>query len=89
MDVRSSTHSILPSRNDFVKHLTSHICQLEVTAGTAVREAFVIDAQQVKNFRVQIVDVDSVMDGAKTKVIGFSVRHATFDASASHVVKPK
>ena len=65
-------------------HLTGHIGQPEVTAGITVGEAFVIDAQQVQNRGVQIVDVDSIMDGAKTEVVRFAVRHATFDASAGH-----
>ena len=37
----------LALRNNFVNHLTSHIRQSEVTAGITVREAFVIDAEQV------------------------------------------
>lgn len=57
------------------------ISEAEIAPGIAVREPFVVDAQQVQNGGMEIVDVNAVMHGSETKVIGLSVRDAPFDTA--------
>ena len=44
-------------------HRSVHVGQAEVAAGVAVGELFVVEAQQVQDRGVQVVDVDRVFDG--------------------------
>lgn len=43
-----------------------------------------IQSQLVQDRRVEIMDVDPVVDGLETEVVRFSVGHAPLDASARH-----
>ena len=59
-----------------------HVGQSEIAAGVAVGEAFVVEAHQVQQRGVEIVDVDSVLDGSIAEVIRAAVGQAPFDAAA-------
>src|SRR5262245_62140200 len=53
-----------------VNHSTGHISQTHFAAAELVREAGVIQAQQVENGGVQIVYVDFVLDGEVSVLVG-------------------
>ena len=59
-----------------------HVGQAEVAAGVAVGQPLVIEAQQVQDRRVQVVDVDLVLDGVVAVVVGRAVAEAALDAAA-------
>ena len=50
-----------------------HIGQAEIAAGVAVGELLVIEAQQVQDRGVQVVDVDRVFDGLEAEFVGRAV----------------
>ena len=47
--------------------------QAEVAAGVAVGEAFVVEAEQVQDRGLQVVDVDRVLDDVEAEVVGAAV----------------
>ena len=48
--------------------------QAEVAAGVAVGELLVVEAEQVQDRRVQVVDVDLVLDRLEAELVGRAVR---------------
>ena len=50
-----------------------HVGQAEVAAGVAVGELLVVEAQQVQDRGVQVVDVDVVLDGLEAELVGGAV----------------
>ena len=65
-----------------MNHTAADIRQTKITARIAVCKTFVIKTQQVQHSRVQIVDMDRIFRGSKTKLVGCSVDRATPDSSA-------
>src|SRR5262245_65630377 len=61
-------------------HAPVHVGQPEVAAGVTVCELFVIEAQEVQDRGVQVVDVDAVLDRGEAKLVGAAVDLAAFDA---------
>ena len=59
-----------------------HVGQAEVAAGVAVGELFVVEAQQVQDRGVQVVDVDLVLDRLEAELVGRAVDVAALDAAA-------
>ena len=55
-----------------------------VTALEFEGELFVVDAEEMKNRCLEIVDVDFVLDGVKADVVAFSVSHPGLHAAAGH-----
>ncbi len=53
-------------------------------AFVGVHEAGVVDAHEVENGGVQVVDVQLVLDGAEAEVVGGADGGAGFDATARH-----
>ncbi|MFM1945457.1 MAG: hypothetical protein RI897_4439 [Verrucomicrobiota bacterium] len=47
--------------------------EAEVTSGVAEREAFVVEAEQVEDGGVEVMDVDGVDGGLEAEVIGGAV----------------
>ena len=60
-----------------------NVGQPEVAAGVAVGELLVVEAEQVQNRRVQVVNVDFVLDGSKAELVGGAVNVAAFDGKRS------
>ena len=56
-----------------VDDLPVHIGQPEIAAGVAVGQLLVIDAQDVQQRGVQVVDGDAVFDGAEAEFVGCAV----------------
>src|SRR5439155_23958086 len=59
-----------------------HVRQPEVAALEAEREPFVIEAEQVQNGRLEIVDVNAVFGGGEAELIRGTDADAGFDAAA-------
>ena len=53
--------------------IAGDVGQAEVAAGVAVGELRVVEAQQVQDRGVQIVDVNSVLDGLEAELVGGAV----------------
>ena len=53
-----------------------HVGQAVVAAGVAVGEAFVVEAHQVQDRRVEIMHVDRVVADVDAVVVGFTVNGA-------------
>ena len=64
-----------------MNHVAEDIGQSEVAASVAVGEFFVIDAQQVEQRCVKVVDVYFATLGIKAVLIGGSMAGAPFDAT--------
>ena len=58
--------------------------EAEVAAGVAVGEAFVVEAEEMQDGGVPVVDVHLVVNGFVAVVVRHAVVHAAFDAAASH-----
>src|SRR5262245_62611164 len=61
-----------------------HIRQPEVPSLEAERQACMIDAEQVQDRRLQIVDVDRIADDVVAEVVGLAVGCAGAAAAAGH-----
>jgi len=55
-----------------------------VSAAEAEGEFFVVDAHEVEDGGVEVVDVDTVFDGAATEFIFGAVGEAGFDSATGH-----
>ena len=62
-----------PLRDQLLHHLAVHVGQAEVAAGVAVGELLVVEAQQVQDRGVQVVDVDLVLHGLEAELVGGAV----------------
>ena len=61
---------ILTSGEYFLHHSPMHVRQTVVPAAVAVGQFLVIQAHQMQNRRVQVVDVDLVLDGCPAELVG-------------------
>src|SRR5438309_2832805 len=83
--VASSSLTILADvglGEDVVHHATVNVGQPEVAAAVAVGEFLVVNAQQVKNGGVEVMDVHGLIDGVHAEIVGGAVHHAALDAAA-------
>ena len=60
-----------------------HVGQPEVAALEPERQPLVVDAQQVQQRRVQVVDLDDVLHRVVAQLVGRPVRDAALDPAAS------
>src|SRR5262245_18073889 len=67
------------SGEDILDDVAVDIGQAEVTSGVAIRQLRVVEAQEVQNGRVQVVDMYHLLDGTITKPVGGAV-----DVAALH-----
>jgi four helix bundle protein len=65
-------------------HLAMNIRQAEITAAVAVCEPLVIEAHQVQDGGVEIVDMHAVLDGVNSEFVGRAVDHAAADSATGH-----
>src|SRR3954469_23036763 len=61
---------------DLPDYLAVHVGQAEVAAGVAVGELLVVEAHQVQDRRVQVVDVDRVLLRLEAELVGRAVGRA-------------
>ena len=57
------------SGDDFTDHFPMHVRQSIVATTVTIRESFVIESHQMKNGRVQIMDMHTVLHSRQTKLI--------------------
>ena len=70
------------SRQDVADDLALHVGQAEVAAGVAVGQPRVVQAQQVEDRGVEVVDVDAVLGDVDAVLVGRAVDDPAFDAAA-------
>ena len=70
------------SRQNLVDHSTMHVGQSEVAAGLMKGEPFVIQAEQVQDRGLQVMDVDRILGDVEAEFVGGSVGLAGLDPSA-------
>ena len=58
--------------------------QAKVSSLEAVGELGVVEAQEVQNRSLNVVDVDAILDGGEAELVGQADRLAPFDARAGH-----
>src|SRR6516225_2657815 len=61
------------SSEDRLDHLTMHIGQPKTAAIVLISQALVIKAKEVQHRRVEIVNADSILDGAVAELVGRAV----------------
>ncbi len=69
--------------NNLFNDASMHIREAEIAAGIPIGQFFVVEAQEVQNRRVQVMDVDFILDGGEAKVIGRAMDVAAASAAAS------
>jgi hypothetical protein len=67
---------------EFLHHLPIHIRQPVIPSRVAEGEAFVVEAEEVEDGGVEVVDVDLVLDRTEAEVVGGAVGEAAADAAA-------
>src|SRR5262249_40644326 len=72
------------SREDRVDDLAVDVSQTVVAAGVAVGQALVIDAQEMQDRGVEVVDMDLVLDGVPAEFVGGPVCEPAAHAAAGH-----
>ena len=71
-----------PSADDLSHHVPVNVSQPEVAATVVVSQALVIDAHQVQDRRMQVVNVDNVLDRMPAVLVGGAVDHSAAHAAA-------
>src|SRR4051794_39836462 len=71
-------------RQNLLHHFPMHIRQPEISAGVAICELLVIEAEQVKDRRVEVVDVDLLLFGPEAEFVGGAVDVTALHAAAGH-----
>ena len=76
------------SRHRRLHHLTRHVGQALVAAGVAEGQLLVIEAQQVQDRRVEVVDDDRVLHRVQAELVGRADRRVrpSTPPPASHIV---
>ena len=74
-------HSSQNISNDFC---FLHAGEFEIQSLESVGEMFVVDAEEVQDGGVEIIDVNWIPGDVVTEIVGFAPGHAGFDAAASH-----
>ena len=65
-------------------YVTVDVGQAEVSTLEAECQAFMVNAQQLHDCGLEVVDVNAVLRHVVAEVVGFAVIEATFDASTGH-----
>src|SRR5207247_808732 len=76
----ASSRRRLRSRQNFLHHTTINVRQPKVATGISIGELLVVEAEQVQNGRVQIVDVYFVLDRFEPEFIRRAINCAAIHA---------
>lgn len=60
----------VPLGVDLPDHMPFYVGQPEITACVAIGQAFMIQAHEIQNRRVKVMDMDFVLGGVVTVIIG-------------------
>src|SRR5215467_6268316 len=80
----STIRCFTPLSEDLLRHYAGDVGQPEVAATEAVGQLLVIEAEQVENRGVEIVNVHPVLHRVIADIIGRSVNEARLDAAPGH-----
>ena len=69
----------MPSRHDVVDHGAVDVGEAVVAAGVAVRQLLMVEAEEVEDGGVEVVDVDGFFDGFEAELVGGAVDVAPLD----------
>ena len=67
------------SSDDLFHDVAVDVGEAEITAGVAVGEAFVVDAEEVEHGGVEVVDAHAVFNGFEPEIVGGAVNGAAFE----------
>src|SRR5438132_8932277 len=73
---------LMLSGQNLVYNTALHVGETEVPALELVRQALVVDAEEVEHGSVQVMHLDDIFDGVVAQLIGAAVRDAALDAAA-------
>ena len=76
--------NLTPSADDFLQDAAVHVGESHVASAEAKSELFVVDAEQVQDGGMHIVNIDGVFHGAHPHFVGGTERRATTDTGTSH-----
>ena len=65
-------------------HISMDIGQAVVAATVAVCQTSMVDAQQVQDRRMEVMNVDSVLSDGRTDFVRAAVADARFDSGTGH-----
>ena len=71
-------------REDFVDDLSIDIRQPVIATAMMIGEPGVIEAHEMQDRSVQVVDVNFVLNGVPAKLIGGAMHHAAFHTATGH-----
>ena len=69
---------------DGLDHVAIDIGKAIIAAVVVIGKPRVVNAHEVQNCGVQVVDMDFVLNGVPAKLVGRSMHHAAFDAATCH-----
>src|SRR5262249_21145458 len=72
------------SSQDLLDHAPRDIGQAEIATVVAVRQLLMIQADQMQDGRVQVVDADAVLDGLEADLVSRAVMDAALHSAAGH-----
>src|SRR5262245_53401102 len=75
------------SSNHFAHHVAVDVRQTEIAALIAIGQAQVVEANQVQDGGMKVMDADAVLGGAVADLVGGAVGVAGLDASAGHPIR--
>jgi len=79
---------IICSRQQALDHLAVEVGEAEIAALEAVGQLGVVEAQEVHERRVQVVDVNLVLDHTEAQVVALTLGDSGLDAAAGHPLAP-
>src|SRR5438132_5191530 len=68
-------------RQDRMNNVAEDVRQAVIAAAVAIGQLGVVDAHQMQNGRVQVVDMHAIFDSVPAVVVGVAVGHAALDAA--------
>src|SRR6185295_5335208 len=71
------------SAQNIFNHVPEYIRQAVIAPAKAIRQSRVIDAEQMQDRGVEIVDVDFVFRNGRSDFVGVAIGQSAFDARAS------
>src|SRR6516162_7557129 len=69
-------------RDDVLDEVSRDVCQPEIPAAVAVRQPGVVDAHQIQDGCMYIVDVNGLLDSLEAEVVGCAVYRAALDGAS-------
>ena len=61
-----------------------HIRETEIPTLIGIGQSFVIDSHQMKDRRLQVVDMNRILGDTVSELIRFTMHMTTFDSAAGH-----